>query len=112
LVAFTITVRDGPQLANVGDKSLVTKLLQLFADPDRMGLSFHHDPGAWQIGKPLIDAGGCCSEPLAIDNYAVLVKHAVMAPDISKVDPDRHLSLRAAAWNFSDEVIRMLFHGK
>jgi mRNA interferase YafQ len=36
---------------------------------------------------------------------------AVMAPDISKVDPDRHLGLRAAAWNFSNEVMRRLFHG-
>jgi hypothetical protein len=35
-----------------------------------------------------------------------------MAPDISKVDPDRHLGLRAAAWNFSDKVMRRLFHGK
>jgi hypothetical protein len=34
-----------------------------------------------------------------------------MAPDISKVDPDRHLGLRAAAWNFSDEVLRWLLHG-
>jgi hypothetical protein len=34
-----------------------------------------------------------------------------MAPDISKVDPDRHLGLRAAAWNFSNEVMRRLFHG-
>ena len=34
-----------------------------------------------------------------------------MTPDIPKVDPDRHLDLRAAAWYFSDEVLRGLFHG-
>jgi hypothetical protein len=35
-----------------------------------------------------------------------------MAPDISKVDADRDLGLRAAAWDFSDEVLPCLFHGQ
>ena len=35
-----------------------------------------------------------------------------MAPDIAKVDPDRHLHLGVPAWNFSDEVLRRLLHGK
>jgi hypothetical protein len=35
-----------------------------------------------------------------------------MAPDIPKIDPDRHLNLGNAAWNFrDDEVLRWLFHG-
>jgi hypothetical protein len=34
-----------------------------------------------------------------------------MAPDIPKVDPDRHLDPAAAAWNFRDEVLRWLLHG-
>jgi hypothetical protein len=34
-----------------------------------------------------------------------------MAPDIPKVDTDRHPDPGAAAWNFSDEVPRWLFHG-
>ena len=35
-----------------------------------------------------------------------------MAPDISKIDPDRHPNLGDAAWNFrDDEVLRWLFHG-
>jgi len=29
-----------------------------------------------------------------------------MAPDIAKVDADRHLNLGLPAWNFSDEVLR------
>ena len=33
-----------------------------------------------------------------------------MAPDIPKIDPDRHPNLGEAAWNFSDEVFRWLFH--
>jgi hypothetical protein len=35
-----------------------------------------------------------------------------MAPDISKIDPDRHPNLGDAAWNFRDEVLYRLFHGK
>jgi hypothetical protein len=45
-----------------------------------------------------------------------------MAPDIPKVDPDRHPDPGAAAWyfrdevlrawDFCDEVLRCLFHGK
>jgi hypothetical protein len=34
-----------------------------------------------------------------------------MAPDIPKVDSDRHPDPGAAAWNFSDEAPRWLFHG-
>jgi hypothetical protein len=35
-----------------------------------------------------------------------------MAPDIPKVDADRHLDLGVPAWNFSDKVLRWLLHGK
>ena len=34
-----------------------------------------------------------------------------MAPDIAKVDADRHLNLGLPAWNFSDEVLPWLLHG-
>jgi hypothetical protein len=34
-----------------------------------------------------------------------------MAPDIPKIDPNRHPNLGDAAWNFRDEVLRWLFHG-
>ena len=34
-----------------------------------------------------------------------------MAPDIPKIDPDRHPNLGDAAWNFGDEVLRWSFHG-
>ncbi len=34
-----------------------------------------------------------------------------MAPDIPKIDADRHPNLGVAAWNFRDEVFRWLFHG-
>jgi hypothetical protein len=33
-----------------------------------------------------------------------------MTPDIPKIDPDRHLDPRVAAWYFRDEVLRRLFH--
>jgi hypothetical protein len=38
------------------------------------------------------------------------VERVVMAPDIPKVDPDRHPDLGDAAWNFRDEAMRWLFH--
>jgi len=34
-----------------------------------------------------------------------------MAPDISKVDTDRHLNPGLSVWNFRDEVLRRVFHG-
>jgi hypothetical protein len=33
-----------------------------------------------------------------------------MAPDISKIDPDRYPNLGASPWYFRDEVLRMPFH--
>ena len=35
-----------------------------------------------------------------------------MAPDISKIDTDRHPDPGTPAWNFRDKVIRRLLHGK
>ena len=43
--------------------------------------------------------------------FSVLVEGAVMAPDIAKVDADRHPNLGLPVWNFSDEVLRWLLHG-
>jgi hypothetical protein len=34
-----------------------------------------------------------------------------MAPDIPKVDPNRHLDPGTAEWNFRDKLMRWLFHG-
>jgi hypothetical protein len=34
-----------------------------------------------------------------------------MAPDIAKVDANRHLHLGLPAWDFCDEVLRWLLHG-
>ena len=35
-----------------------------------------------------------------------------MAPDIPKVDANRRLGPGLSAWDFCDEVLRCLFHGK
>jgi hypothetical protein len=35
-----------------------------------------------------------------------------MAPDITKVDTNRRLDLGLSTWNFRDEVLRWLLHGK
>jgi hypothetical protein len=93
LVALAIAVRDRSKLAHVRHQHFVPRLLQLLADPDRMRSSFHRDPSAWQIGKPLVDSGRRRSEPPAVDYFTILVERAVITPDISKVDPDRHLGL-------------------
>jgi hypothetical protein len=37
LITLPITVRDRPQLPNVGHNHLMAEFLQRFADPDRMG---------------------------------------------------------------------------
>jgi hypothetical protein len=50
------------------------------------------------------------SEASPINDFSVLVKGAVMAPDIAKVDANCHLSLGLSAWDFSDEVLRWLLH--
>ena len=34
-----------------------------------------------------------------------------MAPDIAKIDADRHLRLGLSAWNFRDEVLQCFFMG-
>jgi hypothetical protein len=34
-----------------------------------------------------------------------------MAPDIAKVDANRHLHPGLPAWDFRDEVLRWLLHG-
>jgi hypothetical protein len=46
-----------------------------------------------------------------VDHYSFFVERAVMAPDIAKVDANRHLHLGLSAWNFCDEVLRCFFMG-
>jgi hypothetical protein len=46
------------------------------------------------------------------NDVAILVERAVVAPNIPKVDADRHLEVGLPAWDFSDEVLRWLLHGQ
>jgi hypothetical protein len=105
LIALPIAVQDRPQLAHVGYDHLVAQLLQLFADPDRVRPSFHRDPHSGQIGKPLLDPRGTGAKPPSVNHFSIFVERAVMAPDIPKVDPDRHPDPGTAAWYFRDEVL-------
>jgi hypothetical protein len=43
---------------------------------------------------------------------APLLERAVMAPNIPKVDPDRHPDPGDSAWYFRDKVLRRIFHGQ
>jgi hypothetical protein len=38
-----------------------------------------------------------------VNYFSIFVERAVMAPDILKIDPDRHPNLGNAAWNFRDD---------
>jgi hypothetical protein len=108
LVALPITVRNRPQLTNVGHDHFMAKFLQLLADPDRMGSSFHRHACVRNIRKPLIDRLRCGSEAASINYLTVFVQGAVMAPDIPKINADRQLEPGLPAWNFRDEVMRRL----
>lgn len=112
MVALPITVRDRPQLTNVGHNHFMAKLLQLLADPDRVGSSFHRHACVRNICKPLINRLRCGSETASINDLTVFVEGAVMAPDIPKINADRQLDPGLPAWNFRDEVMRRLLHGK
>ena len=111
-IALAVTVRDRPQLAHVGHDYFVAHLPELFADPDRMRSRLHCNPGPGHITKPLLDPRGRRSKPPPVNHFSIFVERAVMAPDIPKIDPDRHPNLGDAAWNFRDEVLRWLFHGQ
>jgi hypothetical protein len=54
LIALAIAVRDGPQLADVRHDHLMTNLLKLFADPDRMRTRFHGHPCRRHVNEPLL----------------------------------------------------------
>jgi hypothetical protein len=112
LVALPITVRDRAQLTNVRHNDFVPKLLKLFADPDRVRSRLHRNPCWRHIGEPLLDRLRSGPEVATVDHFSVLVEGAVMAPDVAKIDADRHLNLGLSARDFSDEVLRWLLHGK
>jgi hypothetical protein len=86
-------------------------LLYLCADPDRVCPRLHRDPRWSHVGKPLLDRLRGGPEAATVDHFSVLVQGAVMAPDIAKVDADRHLNFGLSAWNFSDRVCAGFFTG-
>jgi hypothetical protein len=49
------------------------------------------------IREPLLNGLRRGSKPAAIDDFAIFVECAVMAPDISKIDTDRQLNLKLPA---------------
>jgi hypothetical protein len=90
---------------------MVAQFLKLFADPDRVCSRLHRDPHGRQVGKPPLDSRWAGTESTSINNFSVFVERAVMAPDIPKIDPDRHPDLGVSAWYFRNEVLLRLFHG-
>ena len=106
LVALAITMRYGSQLAHVRYDDLMPQLLELLADPDRVRPRLHGYSCRRHIRKPLLDSLRTSSEAASVDHYPFFVERAVMAPDISKVDANRHPDLALSAWNFCYEVLR------
>src|ERR1700733_1397331 len=90
LVALTIAVRDCPQLAHVGHHDFMAEFPNLFTNPDGMRPSFHGDTHGFQIAETLVNAGWVGSKTATIYDLAVLAECAVMAPDVPKVNSDRH----------------------
>src|SRR6202035_3718379 len=76
-----------------------------------MRARLHRYPRWRNIAEPLLDGFRCGSEAASVNYVSVLGERAVMAPDISKVDTDRHLDPGPSAWNFRNEVLRRVFHG-
>ena len=71
----------------------MAKLLDLLADPDRVGSSFHGNPRWSKIPEPLAYSGRVGPETASVYHLAVFAECAVMAPDVPKVDPDRYPTL-------------------
>jgi hypothetical protein len=86
----------------------MAQFLKLLVDPDRVCPRLHGDAHSRQVGKPPIDAGWVRSEPAPVDHFTIFVERAVMAPNISKIDPDRDPNLGASPW-YSAMVPRMPF---
>src|ERR1700760_1978977 len=90
----------------------MAQFLQLLADPDRVGSRLHGHTRWRQVCEPLLHPFRSGSEAASTNDLSFLVKRAVVTPDIAKVDPDSHLDLALPAWDFRDEVLRWLLHGK
>ena len=86
-------MRDGPQFTYVRYDYFVAELFQLFADPERVDAGLHRHTRRRQILEPLLDPLRCGPETTSVDDFAVLVERAVMAPDIAKIDTNRQLGL-------------------
>jgi hypothetical protein len=69
------------------------------------GPRLHGNPRRRQVGEPLLDGLRRGPEATSTNDLSILVERAVMAPDIPKVDADRHLELGLPAWDFRDEMI-------
>jgi hypothetical protein len=76
----------------------MTKLLKLFADPDRMRTRFHGHPCRRHVHEPLLYRLRGSPKAASVHNFAILVERAVMAPNIPKVDADCHGNSRLSAW--------------
>jgi hypothetical protein len=95
-----------------GHDDFMAQFQQLLADPDRVRSGFHRHARWRHIRKPFRDALGSSSETASIDYFAVFVESAVVAPDITKINAHRQLDPGLPAWDFYDEVLRYLLHGK
>ena len=78
----------------------MAQIAYLLADPDGMSSGFHRYPDRLEIAEALIYARWVGSETATVDDLALFVDGAVMAPDVSKVDTDRRPDPGTPAWTF------------
>ena len=90
----------------------MTQFLQLVADPDRMNAHLHGHAGMRYFREPLLDRLRGRPEPAPVDDLTIYVERAVLAPDVARVDADRHLNPRLPTWDFSNALLRWLLYEK
>ena len=78
----------------------MTQIAYQLTDPDGMNSDFHRYSDRLEISEALIYARWVGSETAAVNDLALFVDGAVMAPDVSKVDTDRRPDPGTSAWTF------------
>src|SRR3954454_5415826 len=89
LVILAITRRDGPQFPGIGYENLVTELRQQLRHPRRMRAGFDRDPSRGEGLETLREAARSTLEAAFLEDLALGIQKAELAPAIPQIDADR-----------------------
>src|SRR3954469_13613494 len=89
LVILAITRRDGPQFPGIGYENLVTELRQQLRHPRRMRAGFDRDPSRSEGLETLREAARSTLEAAFLEDLALGIQKAELAPAIPQIDADR-----------------------